>query len=137
MKKKFSLILILAGYLLLPLTSLYAQDTDDFQVAMTDRIFNYKVVNGTYHIQLTFNDEKTITWKYLSAPEDQTGKSATETIDRKDIREDIILMAWDEDDGTKVIDVLDLGKMMLHANFVTADGQRFVSQADVLEGPGE
>lgn len=127
----------IVGYLFLTATTIYAQDNDDLLVEMSGRVFNYKVVNDAYHIQLTFNDESSITWKYLAAPDGLTGKSATETLEREDIRDDVILMAWDEDDGTKVIDVFDLDKMKLYANFVTADGQRFMSMADVTEGSGE
>jgi len=43
----------------------------------------------------------------------------------------VFLLRWLEDDGTQVIDVLDWGLMTMHANFVTADGQRFSAQAPV------
>jgi len=65
------------------------------------------------------------------APDGLTGKQATETIERTDVRPDVFLLRWLEDDGTQVIDVLDWGLMTMHANFVTADGQRFSAQAPV------
>ena len=109
-----------------------AQESDN-KALMSGRSFTYKVAKDTYHIELTFNTETQITWKYLAAPEGQEGKTSTENITRRDLRDDLLLMIWDEADGTKVIDILDLGKMKLYANFVTPGGKRFLSETDVVE----
>ena len=68
-------------------------------------------------------------WEYLSAPNGLTGKNATETIEGTPVRPDTFLLRWREADGSQIIDVLDIGKMTMHANYVTASGDRFSSQA--------
>ena len=94
---------------------------------MKDTVFEYRV--GEYHLRITFLEENVLYWEYIAAPNGQTGKNATEQIDRTQIRHDMLLMRWKEADGTQIIDVLDLGQMMMHANFVDAAGARSSSQA--------
>ena len=98
---------------------------------LTGRTFSYEV--SGYHIQLTFEEETQLRWEYLAAPEGEELRSDTETIDRTDVSPGIVLMTWTEASGVHVIDVLDLNEMKLHVTFVTADGQRFVTKADVTE----
>ena len=93
--------------------------------------FEYQV--GDYHIRLTFLDENSVHWEYLAAPDGLAGKNATENIDSMAIRDDILLVGWKEADGTQVLDVLDLGRMVIHANYVTASGERHSSQADLRQ----
>jgi predicted SnoaL-like aldol condensation-catalyzing enzyme len=100
-------------------------------MTLKGRSFEYQV--DDYHIQITFEDETQLRWEYLAAPDGLTGKTATETIERSDIRPDIILMRWTEEDGTNVFDVLDLGAMTIYANGVTPDGQRFVAVTELTE----
>jgi len=38
------------------------------------------------------------------------------------VRPDVILMRWTEEDGTQVIDVLDLGAMIMYVNGDGPDG---------------
>ena len=98
---------------------------------MKGRSFDYQVAD--YHIQITFEEETQLRWEYLAAPDGLTGKTATETIERSDVRPDVILMRWTEEDGTQVIDVLDLGAMIMYANGVGPDGQRFMAEAELTE----
>ena len=93
------------------------------------KAFEYKI--GDYHLRLTFLEENSVHWEYLAAPGGLTGKNATETIDSMPIRNDVLLVAWKEADGTQVLDVLDLGRMVIHANYVTANGERTSAQADL------
>lgn len=91
--------------------------------------FEYEV--GDYHLRITFVEPTRVHWFYLAAPNGLAGKDATETIEMTWIRKDIVLVCWKEADGTQVVDVLDVGKMVIYANFVTADGTRSSSQANV------
>lgn len=93
------------------------------------KIFEYQI--GDYHLRLTFLEENSVHWEYLAAPDGMTGKNATEVIDSMPIRNDVILVAWKEADGTQVLDVLDLDRMVVHTNFVTANGERHSAQADL------
>ncbi|MGI9464818.1 MAG: O-methyltransferase [Aestuariivirgaceae bacterium] len=99
---------------------------------VTGRVFEYTI--GDFHLRVRFQAENQLKWEYLSAPDGLTGKTRIENIDRRDIHPNIILMAWTEADGSQVIDVLDLGQMVMHANFVTPDGKkRFFTKAEVTE----
>lgn len=98
-------------------------------IGLAGKTFEYHVAD--YHLRLTFEEETRVHWEYLSAPGGLTGKNATETIEQMPVRDDVVIIAWKEADGTQVVDVLDLGRMVIHANFVTADGERSSSQADV------
>ena len=93
------------------------------------RAFEYQI--DDYHVRLTFLGENSAHWEYVAAPGGLTGKNATETIDSMPIRNDIILTAWKEADGTQVLDVLDLGRMVIHTNYVTATGERHSAQAEL------
>lgn len=106
-----------------------ASDESGETMTLTGKAFEYQVAD--YHLRVTFEAEDRLHWEYLAAPDGLTGKQATETIERTDVRPDVFLLRWLEDDGTQVIDVLDWGLMTMHANFVTADGQRFSAQAPV------
>lgn len=94
------------------------------------KAFEYQV--GEYHLHITFLEENQLRWKYLAAPGGMTGKTATETIERVQLRQNQFLMMWKEADGTQVVDVVDLGKMMMYANFVLANGERFSAQAELI-----
>ena len=54
-------------------------------------------------------------------------------VTRRDLRPDVIMLAWTEASGANVTDVLDLGEMALHASFVMPDGKRFFSDAELKE----
>ncbi len=92
--------------------------------------FEYEI--GEYHLRLTFEEEDKVHWLYRSAPDGLTGKNAVETVDRLTLRNDIVLVAWKEADGTNVIDVLDLTRMRIFPNFVTAAGDRFSVEAPMI-----
>lgn len=94
------------------------------------RVFDYQV--GEYHLRLRFLEENRIMWQYRAAPDGQTGKNATEQIERTQIRSDVLLMRWKEADGTQVIDVLDLGNMKIYANYVLPNGDRGRAEANLM-----
>lgn len=98
---------------------------------LSGRAFDYHVAG--YHICVTFTAEDSLKWTYLAAPNGDAGKSATEKFDRRDIRGDVIMLAWTEADGSNVTDIIDLGEMALHASFVAPDGKRFLSDATLTE----
>lgn len=90
---------------------------------MQGRTFQYAV--SGYRIRLHFIDESTISWERLEAPDDTAGLMGQQTIDRQDVHPGIFVMAWTEDDGAHVVDVVDIQRMNLYANFGMPDGQRF------------
>ncbi len=98
---------------------------------MTGRTFEYSV--SGYRIQLHFDSEDSIAWERLEAPDGTAGLTGTQAVDRQNIHPGIFLMAWTEPDGTHVVDVVDTQRMELFANFVTADGQRFQTRAEMRE----
>ena len=98
---------------------------------MTGRTFEYSV--SGYRIQLHFDSEDSIAWERLEAPDGSAGLKGTQMVDRQNVHPGIFLMAWTEQDGTHVVDVVDTQRMELFANFVTADGQRFQAQAQMSE----
>ncbi len=110
-----------------------AGDIENTAVALKGKKFEYRL--GEYHLRLSFLDETRLEWLYLAAPNGLTGKSAVQDIDRRDIGPGLVLMAWDEADGSRVIDVLDLNANVLHANFVLPDKKRFFLKADILPVP--
>jgi hypothetical protein len=57
---------------------------------LKDTVFEYRV--GEYHLRITFLEENELFWEYLCAPNGQTGKNATEQIERTQIRNDMLLM---------------------------------------------
>lgn len=98
---------------------------------MKGRAFEYQV--GEYHLHITFLEENQLRWEYLAAPNGLTGKTATEEIERVQLRQNQFLMMWKEADGTQVIDLLDLNQMTIYPNFVLANGDRFSSTAILTE----
>jgi len=99
--------------------------------ALTGRKFDYAV--SVYKIRVEFLAEDRLRWTYLAAPDGEVGKVAEQSVDRRDIHYGIILLAWTEDDGTNVVDILDLQTMSLHANAVFPDGNRIFTEAAVTE----
>ena len=83
-------------------------------------------------IRVKFLEENQLNWEYRVDPNGQTGRNATEQIERTQIRSDVLSIRWKEVDGTHVINVFDLGKMMMYVNFITPDGDRFTSQGKVV-----
>jgi hypothetical protein len=98
---------------------------------LTGRIFEYTV--GDYHIRVTFESEEVLHWEYVEAPGEDKGKNDTEEITRVDVREDVVLLSWQEATGVHVIDVLDLGNMKLYSNFVTPAHEFSAGAVDVIE----
>ena len=99
--------------------------------AMTGRTLEYAV--SGYRIQLRYDSEDSISWERLEAPDGTAGLKGTQTVDRQNIHPGIFVMAWTEQDGTHVIDIVDTQRMELFANFVTADGKRFQTQTKLRE----
>ncbi len=127
--------LIFAGLAAAAVQPAAAADTSKTQkVTLSGRAFEYHVAG--YHICVTFTGEDSLKWLYLAAPNDDAGKTATEKFDRRDLRADVVMLAWTEADGSNVTDVFDLGEMALHASFVTPDGKRFFSDANLTERKG-
>lgn len=117
-------------------TSQHAQERPTTGSAMDmpvieGKTFEYQI--GDYHLRLAFLNENSVHWEYLAAPDGLTGKNATEIIDSMPIRNDVLLVALKEADGTQVLDVLDLNRMVIHTNFVTANGERHSAQADLQQ----
>lgn len=56
-----------------------------------------------------------------------------EDLTRTDLRPNLILLAWNEDSGTNIVDVFDLEAMRLYATFVDPDGQLGHTQAALTE----
>ena len=98
---------------------------------MTGRSFEYTV--SGYRIKLRFNNETSINWERLEAPDGTAGMKGTQEIDRQNLHPGIFLMAWTEPDGSHVVDVIDIQRMQLFANFVTTDGKRFQTHATLIE----
>ncbi len=98
---------------------------------MSGRTFEYTV--SGYRIKLHFNAETEIAWERLETPDGTTGLKGTQTVDRQNVHPGIFIMAWSEQDGTHVVDIVDTQRMELFANFITADGQRFQTHAKLLE----
>ncbi len=110
---------------------LSAQDLSYSNTQLSGRSFEYAV--SDYHLCVSFTGENALTWTYISAPNGETGKSANETLDRKDLTSELILLSWTEASGANVVDVFDFSKMELNASYVTPDGQRFMSSAPIRE----
>lgn len=70
-----------------------------------------------YKVRFEFLSETQLKWTYLKAPPKEIGMNETVTLDRHDIRPNLVLMAWSQKDGTEVVDVLDLEKLEIHINF--------------------
>ena len=139
--KSFLLSLIVSAIMMAPATQA-AGNAADFDQAgwnqkmsaytqMTGRSFEYAV--SGYRIKLRFDSENSIAWERLEAPDGSAGLKGTQVVDRQNLHPGIFLMAWTEQDGTHVVDVVDTQRMELFANFVTADGQRFQTQAIMRE----
>jgi hypothetical protein len=102
--------------------------SDPAPLTLKGQRYDYEV--GEYHLHVEFTAEDGLHWTYLSAPDGQTGKNSAETLDLVlPIRHEVMLIAWKEASGTQVIDVFDFEKMVLYANYVTADGERSFTQA--------
>ncbi|MEH6471024.1 MAG: MoaF N-terminal domain-containing protein [Halopseudomonas sp.] len=133
--------LIVSAMLMAPATQAAGNATDYDQASwdqktaaftkMTGRTFEYSV--SGYRIQLRFDSEDSISWERLEAPDNSVGLKGIQIVDRQNVHPGIFLMAWTEQDGTHVVDVVDTQRMELFANFVTADGQRFQSRAKMRE----
>lgn len=98
---------------------------------MTGRTFEYTV--SGYRIKLRFDNEDSITWERLEAPDGTAGMKGTQKVDRQNVHPGIFVMAWTEQDGSHVIDVVDTQRMELFANFVMGDGKRFQTHAKLRE----
>ena len=100
-------------------------------LVLTGRSFEYRV--DDYLVRSTFVDENQLHSIYVEAPEGEVGVEATETITRVDVRDDVVLMSWQEAAGPHVIDLLDLSNMALHSYFITPEHEFSYSVADVVE----
>jgi len=107
------------------------QEREEVDLTLKGRVVSYEVLG--YHIQLTFEEETQLHWEYLSAPEGEELISAVETIDRTNLRSDIVLMSWTEESGYHVIDVMDLSTMTLHVTGIAPDDSLFVTTANLTE----
>lgn len=83
------------------------------------KTFEYQV--DDIRIRTVFTEEHELHWEYVDAPDGQTGKNASQTFERIPIRDDIVMLAWVEADGTQVLDVWDLGRKVVHSNGVSPD----------------
>lgn len=115
--------------LAMTMTGLVARADDPMLTTLTGKVVEYEIAG--YHLRVEFQAEDKLRWEYLAAPNGLTGKSAVESVDRRDIRPGVVLMAWTEADGSNVVDVFDFDEKVLHANFVMPDGQRFQSAAEL------
>jgi hypothetical protein len=113
----------------------YEQSAWDKKVSdytqMTGKVYEYAV--SGYRIKLTFTSETSIDWERLEAPDDTKGLKGSQKIDRQNIHPGIFVMAWSEDDGSSVIDIVDIQRLKLFANFVMPDGKRYQTQAALEE----
>ncbi len=124
--------LLAASFFCLAALPAFAEDTSKtHKVDLSGRAFEYQVAG--YHICLAFTGEDTLRWVYLAAPGEEAGKTADERFDRRDLRADIVMLAWTEASGANITDVFDFGEMALHASFITPDGKRFLSDANITE----
>lgn len=121
-------LMLITVMALLPLSA-SAQGNSPKGLTLSNKAFTYKVAD--YHICIRFNSENSLTWTYLSAPNNNAGKTATEQFDRKNIRHNQVLAAWTEKDGTHVTDLFDFNDMKLYASFVMPNDQRFLSVAEI------
>lgn len=101
------------------------------KTTLINRVFVYQVAG--YRICLSFLAEDRLRWTYLEAPNGETGKTAEEKFDRRDLRSELVMASWTEKSGANVTDVFDFSKGMLHASFVMPNGKRFMSDAPFVE----
>jgi hypothetical protein len=95
--------------------------------ALSGRAIVYEIAG--YRIRLEFLGEASVRWTYLAAPTPgEVGLSATETCDRMDLREELVLLAWTESSKAHVVDVFDFANHKVFANFVWPDGARAKSE---------
>lgn len=116
----------------------YEQSVWDKKVSdytqMTGKVYEYAV--SGYRIKLTFTSETSIDWERLEAPDGtkgQKGQKGSQKIDRQNVHPGIFVMAWSEDDGSSIIDIVDTQRMQLFANFVMPDGKRYQTKAPLEE----
>jgi hypothetical protein len=139
--KSFLMGLIVSSILITPVAQAAGNAADYDQASwdqktsaftkMTGRAFEYSV--SGYRIKLRFDSENTIAWERLEAPDDSAGLKGTQIVDRQNVHPGIFLMAWTEQDGTHVVDVVDTQRKELFATFLTADGKRFQTRAKMRE----
>ena len=123
--------LIAIMMLLIAPSVVQAQSNQSDKLLLTGKSFEYQI--SDYKLCIHFTAENRLTWTYLSAPNGEAGKTADEILDRRYLRNDLVLLSWTEASGANITDIFDLGKMKLNATFVTPKGQRFVSDASITE----
>ncbi|MGF1529338.1 MAG: MoaF N-terminal domain-containing protein [Candidatus Competibacterales bacterium] len=98
-------------------------------VELDGRKFDYR--NGDYHIEIEFIGETQLKWTYLSAPGGLSGKTATESYNRHDITEDVVMISWTEADGTHVVDVFDFEQQKVFVKGILPNGQWLVVSGEM------
>ena len=87
------------------------------------KIFDYTVENLHLNLQIVSNNQ--VNWTYVSAPNNETGKTAIENCTIKKISKGIYQIFWTEKDGSNVVDIFNLKTKEVFVNFTLPDAKMY------------
>jgi phenolic acid decarboxylase len=87
------------------------------------KVFDYQIDN--YHLNLEIVSRKQAKWIYISAPNNETGKTAIENCTIEEIANGIYKIFWTEKDGSNVVDVFNLNTNEVFVAFTLPDNKLY------------
>ncbi len=87
------------------------------------KAYDYQIDN--YHLYLEIISDKQAKWTYISAPNNETGKTAVENCTIKNISQGIYQIHWSEKDGSNVVDIFNLNTNEVFVNFTLPDNKLY------------
>lgn len=87
------------------------------------KTFDYTIENT--HLNLHILSDKQAKWSYVSAPNNETGKTATENVTISKISKGIYQIYWTEKDGSNVVDIFNLNTYEVFVNFTLPDAKMY------------
>ncbi|CAI8718123.1 alpha/beta fold hydrolase [Chryseobacterium sp. IT-36CA2] len=87
------------------------------------KTFNYQIDN--FHLNLEILSDKQAKWTYISAPNNETGKTAVENCKIEEISNGIYKIYWTEKDGSNVVDIFNLNTNEVFVAFTSPNNKLY------------
>lgn len=87
------------------------------------KTFDYQIDN--FHLNLEIISDKQTKWTYVSAPNNETGKTAVENCNIEKISNGIYKIYWTEKDGSNVVDIFNLNTNEVFVAFTLPDNKLY------------
>ena len=101
----------------------FAQQKQNPHSDFIGKTFDYTIEN--FHLNLQILSDYQAKWTYVSAPDNQAGKTETENVNISKISKGIYQIYWTEKDGSNVVDIFNLKTNKVFVNFTLPDSKMY------------